>query len=487
MVPLKVKLLGIRDKQVWNRFVSQSEFGSPRQLWEWGEWKKTQGLKPLRIGVIRDGYLILAMAVILKPEKILGNLVIVDQGPVFHQLQDLKESLPLLNEFLGHLSKTYNMGLVEIKPFFGKKSVDEEFSKPDQLEQNAEQESLSDEPDFNISENLTDNRILETFLKNNYSFSLQNEPLNQKFLIDLSKKQTEIWESFSFKIIEEISLAKAGEVEVKSTPSSSREFRNRSLLILEFLNKRQPEIIGQDNFKSDFFLDLCEKFAGTGYLSLKEVYYKGDLSMVVVLSTIENLASPIFLASLQESKFLVPGVIWQLIVFSKKQGCKYFDLWPLEDKKLLSFNLKDEIRSLNQNPVILNFWSCQSLSLVLNPIKFGLWDTTWWLKEEGGNFLKKQTKKTLKVTKEATLDLWGKLKNQAFSLKTQLDNKIKDLKKSETRPEPDQNSVKNQLLKPSVDTEPENKPVNSVENQSSQLPTSETLHEDQNNGETIIE
>ena len=120
MSNLKVKIIDEVDKAVWNRFVETSKWGDILNLWEWGEYKKEDGWRPLRVGVIEDNQLIMIAQILLRKVFLLGNYAYLPHGPVFHNPKKLDPALKAFNKFILNFSKVYNLICLEVEPKVGK-------------------------------------------------------------------------------------------------------------------------------------------------------------------------------------------------------------------------------------------------------------------------------------------------------------------------------------------------------------------------------
>ena len=116
---IKVKILENIDKDAFNKFVEFSPFGDILQYWEWGETKRTEGWKPLRIAVIQEKKILLTAQILLKKIPLLGNYGYIPHGPIFHHKEELDLALGEFNKFLIRQSKNYNFICIEIEPRIG--------------------------------------------------------------------------------------------------------------------------------------------------------------------------------------------------------------------------------------------------------------------------------------------------------------------------------------------------------------------------------
>lgn len=185
---IRIKICKDEDSKKWNDFVNNSPFGDILQFWEWGEVKKNEGWRPLRIAIIdeqenSEKWLIVAQ-ILLKKVSFLGNYAYVPNGPVFYEKSDLKLALPKLKEFLVLNSKAYNFLCLEIEPKIGK-LIDLISSDKNQV---SKEKILEENPNLKP---LVDEEILIIFAKAGYKITGRNMQPKYKLYYDL--QNTEDW------------------------------------------------------------------------------------------------------------------------------------------------------------------------------------------------------------------------------------------------------------------------------------------------------
>ena len=116
---IQSKIFTESDKQKWNDFIDNSHWGDLLQMWEWGDTKRIEGWDPVRIGVVKDGKLILAAQCLIKPANVLGNYIYIPHGPVFEEIAGLKMGIKVLKEALLQLAKEREGFVIEIEPKIG--------------------------------------------------------------------------------------------------------------------------------------------------------------------------------------------------------------------------------------------------------------------------------------------------------------------------------------------------------------------------------
>jgi len=109
-----MELKVINNRGRWNKFIESYEFSHAFQLYEWGEIKKAQGWKPVRLGLLDKNENIIAGAQILFKNLPLSlKIAQIPFGPVldYHNNKILKKFFSELHQFIK--SKKYLLVLFE--------------------------------------------------------------------------------------------------------------------------------------------------------------------------------------------------------------------------------------------------------------------------------------------------------------------------------------------------------------------------------------
>jgi len=90
-----MKLIEIEDRDVWDKYVAESEWGHPLQLWGWGELKRENGWAPHRLALVDDDGSWLAVAQVLTwPIPRTGRVIAyVPRGPLAEPGSEAAETL----------------------------------------------------------------------------------------------------------------------------------------------------------------------------------------------------------------------------------------------------------------------------------------------------------------------------------------------------------------------------------------------------------
>jgi len=107
----------IKEKEIWEGFLSQCKEKTFLQSWNWGEFNKLQGNKIWRFGVYQDNNLI-AVVLVNKLVAKRGIFLSLAHGPVIVNEMSLqkKEILKFILERLKEIAKKENASFIRISP-----------------------------------------------------------------------------------------------------------------------------------------------------------------------------------------------------------------------------------------------------------------------------------------------------------------------------------------------------------------------------------
>ena len=119
MSSTSLKIYEIREKQVWENFVTSQEEHSFLHSWAWGEFNKSMGDKIWRLGVYESGELI-AVALLIKVHARRGDFLFVPHGPIIeNQKYNLKfKILEILTTEFRKAAKEEKTSFVRVSPLF---------------------------------------------------------------------------------------------------------------------------------------------------------------------------------------------------------------------------------------------------------------------------------------------------------------------------------------------------------------------------------
>lgn len=262
-----------KDKTIFNKLSIH-----PLQSWEWGEFRKSQGHKVVRIGKIEG--------------KELNEVYQI----TFHRI-------PFF----------YSVGYLPKSPFPGKEILEKlkEIAKENKaifikLEPNVETQSFKD--------------------AKFQSFDLkEGKSLFTKYtsVIDLTKSEEEIFNSFKPKTRYNIRLAeKHG---IKTQEDNSNEAFEKYLDLLFETTGRQ----GFFAHNKDYHRRQWQIMQSAGISHLLTATYQGKILSAFLLFDFNGVLYYPYGASTREHKELMAPTLlmWEAIKFGKRQGCRSFDLW----------------------------------------------------------------------------------------------------------------------------------------------------------------
>lgn len=281
-----VREVGPEEKQDWNNFVSSNDFGHVIQSWEWGEFKKTMGTPPLRIGVFNEKQLVACAGYTLHPipytQKFIGFL---PKGPTLATL----EALPALLDALKTSAQDYNCAFLKIEP-------------------NIPQAALEWEKIFKEKGLLKSHK--EIFARHT-------------LYLDLTKTEEELLnrmhEKWRYNI--RLSQKKGVLVEEKTDLDSLENF----IYLQKQTARRGGFFVHAEQYYRNLWLSL--EPAGIAYL-LTASYQKQTLACWLLFRFGKTLYYP-YGASSEEHRELMPShaLMWEAIRLGKRLGCTKFDLW----------------------------------------------------------------------------------------------------------------------------------------------------------------
>ena len=105
----------IKDKKIWDDFVTSAPDHTFLHSWNWGEFNEQMGDKIWRMGVY-DGDKIIAAALIIRVHARRGNFLFVPHGPLSSENQDPKSVFSELIKKLKELARKESVSFIRISP-----------------------------------------------------------------------------------------------------------------------------------------------------------------------------------------------------------------------------------------------------------------------------------------------------------------------------------------------------------------------------------
>lgn len=290
----------------------------PLQSWEWGEFRKSQGVKIVRFSAYQIS---------------------------FHRL-------PFLNFTVGYLPKS---------PFPNK----EDLEKLKEIGRENKSIFIKIEPNVEV-------RDRERARENLKQLGLiEGKSLFTKFtsIIDLSRSEEEIFNSFKSKTRYNIRLAEKHGVKVQED-NSPQAFDKYLELLFETTSRQ-----GFYAHDKDYHRQQWRILQPAGISHLLTATYKGDILSAFLLFIFNNTLYYPYGASTREHKELMAPTLlmWEAIKFGKGQGCSKFDLWgdtepnPPPNHPYFGFHKFKE----GFSPKLIEFVG--SWDLVINPLLYKIY------------------------------------------------------------------------------------------------------------------
>lgn len=417
---LKVKILDNQDASVWNAFVKASKWGDIYQTWEWGEFQKLEGYKPLRIAVIKDKSLILTSQILLKKSGFLGNFAFVHHGPIFQKVQHLELGLPKLIHYLVHNSKIYDFANLEVWPNFG---LDPNHNSGDSELISFKKNQISKENELSFYLNKD---IGEVFTKNKFFGLDDDSPIVKKYFYVLNSDENELLSGLEKTTRQNIKKIQNRNFKYREYYSRSVDLSQKIKLFQDLAAKRanlklaiKPENLPRlfEIFKNKIFLGEAE-LNGKG-VALVIGYRTKQFSGVFGIVRDPAISEPA----------LSDYILWQTVIKAQEFESKVFNF--------------ENVENLDNRFGAVSALSYQKLILPINPLKFAATDTGQWLKEESGKQAQKLIKNTASRGQKISVRIWqmvinffqkilNKIKNDQNSKKEGLDHleKLRKLKES---------------------------------------------------------
>jgi len=328
-----VRNLRQTEKRLFNSAVNH-----PVQSWEWGEFRKKDGLEIERIGFFQNGKIKKALQVSFKPIPIIGGTAgYLPRGfmPDEDQISALKE-----------LGKKHKAVFIKLEP----NSV---------ISDQEDQITLIDK--FG-SQGLTKGKAL--FHK--YTFQL-----------DLAPSEEELFAKLESKTRYNINLSYKKGVRIQE--DSSMQGLETYINILQETTKRQAFYL----HTPDYFKKMWEVLADTGMMKIFHAVYQDTVLVSWIMFIFNGVLYYPYGASRSISRDTMASnlMMWEMIKFGKQIGCKSFDMWgslgPDADKKSPWYGFHRFKKGYGGN--LVEFLG--TFDLVLNPLNyklFNLADTFRW-------------------------------------------------------------------------------------------------------------
>jgi lipid II:glycine glycyltransferase (peptidoglycan interpeptide bridge formation enzyme) len=280
------------EKDIYNSIVHH-----PLQTWEWGEFRKTTGLKVERIGFF-------------------------DQGQLKKALQLTFHPIPLINKQVGYFPK-------------GEVPDEEQISVLKQLAKKNNALFIKIEPNIfqSAAADKTKFKNLDNFLEKNDA--LPGRPLFTKysFVLDLTQSEEKIFANLASKTRYNTKLAAKKGVQIFE--NSSKEGLEQHLTLLKETTNRQ-------NFYAhtpDYFRKMWQSLGKSNMMKVFNAVYENKIIASWIIFIFDKVIYYPYGASSNSHREVMASnlLMWEMIRYGKKQNCTKFDMWgslgPNPDKE----------------------------------------------------------------------------------------------------------------------------------------------------------
>ncbi|MBL7078466.1 peptidoglycan bridge formation glycyltransferase FemA/FemB family protein [Candidatus Shapirobacteria bacterium] len=291
----RYKLMKVTVFEKINRQTYNSRVNHPLQSFEWGEFRKSNGVKVVRFGIWEKEKLVSAFQVFFHPipkTKFTIGYFPKGEKPSKTMIKAIKQA-----------ARDNNAIFVKFEPNQIYKTWKNQKGK---IEANDYQEKKFD------------------FEKLGLVKSAKTTFDPHTFVLNLKKKEEELLESFQGKTRYNLRLSQRKGVKVveESTPAGLTIFTN---LLFEETVKRQGFYL----HNPEYFKKLWEKLAPAGIAKILLAKYKSNvLAAWMIFSWKKTLYYPYGASSNQFRNLMASNLIcWEAIRLGKKLGCEQFDMW----------------------------------------------------------------------------------------------------------------------------------------------------------------
>lgn len=287
----------IKNKEVWEDFLSRCEEKTFLDSWNWGEFNRMTGNKIWRLGIYETSNLI-ASALVIKISAKRGTFLFVPHGPTIkHQVSSNKyQVLKTLLEELKKIAKEEKANFIRISPIWERK-----------------------EENIKIFKDL-DFREAPIHMHPEVTWELDITP-PEKLLLAQMRKTTRY-------------LIRQGLRNPDLKIDQSKEIED-----VEKFNKLYQETVDRHNF-TPFSLEYLKNeflvFSPEGQISLFFTTYQNEILSSAMIIFWQNIAFYHQGASSQKHSKIPASYLlqWEAIQEAKKRGCKIYNFWgivPNED------------------------------------------------------------------------------------------------------------------------------------------------------------
>jgi len=287
------RIIDIKEKDRFNKFVASHGRGHFLQLWEWGEVKKGMGWEPLPLVLEQDG-------------EIRASLLILKR----------RLPLPLLQKCIfysprGPVVDTNSEELCQAL-FAGASRVAKEHSAI----------FLKIDPDIRVDNEVFKNILKKcSFRRNETGLDFEGVQPNFIFRLDITPSEISLLQNMHSKWRYNIKLADRKGVKIK--PAESKNDLRVFYSILEETASRDKFLIRG----YEYFEWIWDYMVEKGYAQIFMAEYQGQVISAALVMLLGDTAWYLYGASSNEYRNVMPNYLiqWEMICWARKQGCTLYD------------------------------------------------------------------------------------------------------------------------------------------------------------------
>lgn len=287
---MQIRLAGPEEREAFNRFIADFDWGDLLQSWEWGELKARTGWKPIRVVGEENGRIVAAASLLRRDlPKIPRCILYSPRGPVLN-LRDAKRAAEFLDG-LKEIGRKQGAILIKLDP-------------PVEIE---DRESLA-----NLVRAGAQPVNLMGFGGTQPKCVMQ---------LDLAPSEEELMAGFKPKWRYNIRLAEKKGVQVDLEAGREQLPAFYELLV---------ETCKRDGFRVrslSYFEDMWDLLAPIGAIKLAMTTYEGVPVAAALCYRFGDKAWYTYGASSNQHRNVMPNHLmqWRLIQWAKRSGCKWYD------------------------------------------------------------------------------------------------------------------------------------------------------------------
>ena len=287
------RIIDIKEKDRFNKFVASHGKGHFLQLWEWGEVKKGMGWEPLPLVLEQDG-------------EIRASLLILKR----------RLPLPLLQKCIfysprGPVVDTNSEELCQAL-FAGASRVAKEHSAI----------FLKIDPDIRVDNEGFKNILKKcSFRRNETGLDFEGVQPNFVFRLDITPSEISLLQNMHSKWRYNIKLADRKGVKIR--PAESKNDLRVFYSILEETASRDKFLIRG----YEYFEWIWDYMVEKGYAQIFMAEYQGQVISAALVMLLGDKAWYLYGASSNEHRNVMPNYLiqWEMICWARKQGCTLYD------------------------------------------------------------------------------------------------------------------------------------------------------------------